>query len=199
MESKDLKHKVIIVEPNLIICEGIRVVVNSMAKFEVVDVITDFVASANKLNIVDADIVIINPDVIDYSKRALLKSYLSSFENKIFIALLSDIQDVSLTKHFASHIYICDDRETIESKLTSCVDNKNVVSDTDLSDLSDREKEILISVVNGLTNKEVADKHNISIHTVISHRKNISRKTGIKSVSGLTIYALINGLVEHNF
>ena len=45
-------------------------------------------------------------------------------------------------------------------------------------------------------NKEIASEFNISIHTVISHRKNISRKTGIKSVSGFVVYALLNNLIE---
>ena len=47
-----------------------------------------------------------------------------------------------------------------------------------------------------MLNKEIADHLNISIHTVISHRKNITRKTGIKTVSGLTVYALLNDLVD---
>ena len=46
------------------------------------------------------------------------------------------------------------------------------------------------------TNKEIADQYCISIHTVISHRKNIARKTGIKSVSGLTVYALLNRMID---
>ena len=45
-------------------------------------------------------------------------------------------------------------------------------------------------------NKEIADKLNVSVHTVISHRKNITRKTGIKSVAGLTIYAMVNNLID---
>ena len=49
-----------------------------------------------------------------------------------------------------------------------------------------------------MLNKEIADQYNISIHTVISHRKNISRKTGIKTVAGLTVYALLNGLIDIN-
>lgn len=65
-------------------------------------------------------------------------------------------------------------------------------------ELSDREKEILVSVAQGLINKEIADKHNISINTVITHRKNISRKTGIKTVAGLTVYAILNNLLEIN-
>ena len=65
-------------------------------------------------------------------------------------------------------------------------------------ELSDREKEILVSVAKGMLNKEIADQYNISIHTVISHRKNITRKTGIKTVAGLTVYALLNGLIDIN-
>ncbi len=63
-------------------------------------------------------------------------------------------------------------------------------------ELSEREKEILVSVAKGMINKEIADQYGISVYTVISHRKNITRKTGIKSVPGLTVYALLNGLVD---
>ena len=65
-------------------------------------------------------------------------------------------------------------------------------------ELSDREKEILVSVAQGLLNKEIADKHNISINTVITHRKNITRKTGIRTVPGLTVYAILNDLIDIN-
>ncbi len=64
--------------------------------------------------------------------------------------------------------------------------------------LSDREIEILVSVAQGLLNKEIADRHNISINTVITHRKNITRKIGIKTVAGLTVYAILNGYVDIN-
>ena len=50
----------------------------------------------------------------------------------------------------------------------------------------------------GLLNKEIADKHNISINTVITHRKNITRKIGIKTVPGLTAYAILNNLIDIN-
>ena len=65
-------------------------------------------------------------------------------------------------------------------------------------ELSAREKEILVSVAQGLLNKEIADKHHISINTVITHRKNITRKTGIKTVPGLTVYAILNNLIDIN-
>jgi DNA-binding CsgD family transcriptional regulator len=61
--------------------------------------------------------------------------------------------------------------------------------------ISDREKEVLRLVAVGLTNKEIGDKLFISSHTVITHRKNISAKLGIKTIAGLTMYALINHLI----
>ena len=62
--------------------------------------------------------------------------------------------------------------------------------------LSDREKEVIIGVVQGLLNKEIADRLCISTNTVITHRRNIARKLQIHSPAGLTIYAIVNGLVD---
>jgi regulator of cell morphogenesis and NO signaling len=66
----------------------------------------------------------------------------------------------------------------------------------DQEGLSQREREVLQLVACGFINKEIADKLYISLHTVISHRKNITRKLQIKTVAGLTIYALLNGLIS---
>ena len=63
-------------------------------------------------------------------------------------------------------------------------------------ELSAREIEVLVLITKGLINKEIADKLNIGLTTVITHRKNITEKLGIKSVSGLTIYAVMYGYVE---
>ena len=63
-------------------------------------------------------------------------------------------------------------------------------------DLSAREIEVLKLITKGFINKEIAEKLNISLTTVISHRKNITEKLGIKSVAGLTIYAVMNGYIE---
>ena len=65
-------------------------------------------------------------------------------------------------------------------------------------ELSNREIDVLVSVAKGMTNKEISDLLSISVHTVITHRKNIVKKTGIKSVAGLTVYALLNNLVEES-
>ena len=62
--------------------------------------------------------------------------------------------------------------------------------------LSDRERDVIIGVVQGLQNKEIADRLCISVNTVITHRRNIARKLQIHSPAGLTIYAIVNGLVD---
>lgn len=64
--------------------------------------------------------------------------------------------------------------------------------------LSEREKEVIIALVQGMANKEIAEHLCISVNTVITHRRNIARKLQIHSPAGLTIYAIINGLVDIN-
>lgn len=62
--------------------------------------------------------------------------------------------------------------------------------------LTDREIQVLRQIASGAINKEIADRLSISFNTVLTHRKNITAKTGIKTVSGLTFYAIINGYVS---
>lgn len=62
--------------------------------------------------------------------------------------------------------------------------------------LSDRETDVVVCIVQGMANKEIADKLFISVNTVITHRRNIARKLQIHSTAGLTIYAIVNGLVD---
>lgn len=64
--------------------------------------------------------------------------------------------------------------------------------------LTDREIEVMTLIVQGYINKEIADRLNIGLTTVITHRKNIMEKLGVKSVSALTIYAVMHGYVDIN-
>lgn len=70
-----------------------------------------------------------------------------------------------------------------------------VRKDETLGELSAREKEVLRKIAEGKTNKEIADSLFISVNTVITHRKNISSKLGIRSASGLSLYAAMNGIL----
>lgn len=62
--------------------------------------------------------------------------------------------------------------------------------------ISEREKEIIVCIVQGMSNKEIANQLFISVNTVITHRRNIARKLQIHSVAGLTIYAIANNLID---
>ncbi|MGM9869558.1 MAG: response regulator transcription factor [Sodaliphilus sp.] len=71
----------------------------------------------------------------------------------------------------------------------------NIPDDTVQNHLTPREMMVLQLVVQGFINKEIADQLHISINTVLTHRKNITAKLGIKSVSGLSVYAIMNGII----
>ena len=96
---------------------------------------------------------------------------------------------------FDGIISIADDIETICEKIKSL--SRRAESGTDSKEpLSNREKEIIAHVVKGMTNKEIADRLFLSVHTVITHRRNIARKLEIHSATGLTIYAIVNKIVD---
>ncbi len=87
------------------------------------------------------------------------------------------------------------DEASLISQLTKAVDQSRDTPNT-VNDLSQREIDVLSQVASGYTNKEIADNLNISVNTVLTHRKNITAKLGIKSVSGLSVYAMMNGYIN---
>lgn len=112
----------------------------------------------------------------------------------------SALYDLFITEQdFATHCAVEDDIlfplvRQLEKRPVKRVTKSTIHTPTEF--LSGREKEVLVQLVKGLQNKEIADKLNISVHTVITHRKNISKKLGIHSPAGLTVYAIANHLVE---
>ena len=124
----------------------------------------------------------------------------SAEEGSITYLLISVMSDLWHTEHdFADHCAIEDDilrPAMIKVKARKIQPKGNKTPETE--ELSEREKDVLIQVVRGLSNKEIADVLCISQHTVISHRKNITRKLNIHSTAGLTIYAIVNKLVDLN-
>lgn len=133
-------------------------------------------------------------------KNLILKSLPAECEGRQRIALLNYI--FHLQHDLERHSAVEDELMVPMARL---IENPHSVAPHPVSgkeeesgkdELSDREKEILVSVAQGLLNKEIADRLNISINTVITHRKNITRKTGIKTVAGLTVYAILNNLID---
>ena len=83
-------------------------------------------------------------------------------------------------------------------KILSCIEPDPHKENTQ-EELSARELEVLLCIVQGFTNKQIAEKLSISQHTVMSHRKNTMNKLGIKTVSGLTVYAIMNGYISADY
>ena len=89
------------------------------------------------------------------------------------------------------------ERQSRQSDVTKNITSMVFKGGADMGEaLSDREKDVIIGVVQGMQNKEIADHLCISVNTVITHRRNIARKLQIHSAAGLTIYAIVNGLVD---
>ena len=88
--------------------------------------------------------------------------------------------------------------EDLKAKAELEIENKSPkISDQEKAEtLSQREKEIITCVAKGMTNKEIADSLFLSIHTVTTHRRNITNKLQIHTPAGLTIYAIVNNLIK---
>ena len=93
-------------------------------------------------------------------------------------------------------IHLLEDKETLTRKIRDLLENQEEGhSETRAIELSPREITIVRLVSLGLTNRQIAERLYLSAHTVMTHRKNIISKLGIKSVSGLTIYAIVNNII----
>lgn len=143
-----------------------------------------------------ASLVVINPSTILESEYSLVdfERNIETFNSKA-IALLSSYPNVELEKRFIQTISLNDKLNNIIEKIEKSVE-KSESSDDVSNVLSEREKEVLRLIALGFSNKEIAYELNISVHTAISHRKNITAKLDVKSSSALTIYALINNIID---
>lgn len=185
---------IVIIEPSHIIVEGMRRILEGASDLSIIHV-------AGKMTGIDvhihkADVVILNPRVMASEEIPTLLHHLRKINDQInIIALHTHYESVNVMKHFEHIIELDSDTPSIIEKIRSAQASAGTTKQ-ESDDLSLREKEVLVAVAKGLTNKEIADSLNISIHTVIAHRKNISSKIGIKSIPGLTLYAMTNGLLE---
>ena len=188
--------RIIICEASEIITAGLVSIISSMADFDVVMRINNPESLSERILTSDANILIINPNLLGYTDRSLPIQLTKEYPQLLVVALVSTHVDPSQLKPYNGIIEISDTKMKVINTLNQIVQNSEHGDKGDDVELSKREIDVLIAVAKGMMNKEIADQMNISIHTVISHRKNITRKTGIKSVSGLTVYALLNNLID---
>ena len=196
---KTVHKKVLLIIPSKIVARGIEAVLSELGEFRVEGILSDLShASEARLRNMDADVIIIDPLVFDYVSRSNVRTRLAEHSNAAVVALKTVSLEDEQIRQFDGTISMYDDPVTVVRKLRESLASHEEIPDSEGHDLSQREKEILVCVAKGMLNKEIADHCNLSIHTVITHRKNITRKTGIKTIAGLTVYALLNNLIDSN-
>ena len=186
--------KITVAEPSVIIRSGIIAVIGSAEnlKAEIYEV-SEIDQLRNVLSWQHPDILLVNPASLGLFPLQQLKKDTGNPDMKC-VALQFAFTDHAALKSYDDAISVYDSAETVNDKLARLVSEPE--RDKRHESLSGREKEVIACVVQGMTNKQIADKLFISTHTVITHRRNISAKLGIHSPAGLTIYAIVNKLVE---
>lgn len=187
---------IIIVESSEIIFEGISgILTNTNQIFNIKQ--ANNLGELEQLNLrAKADIVIINPQLIQNQIKEF-QSVKKDLPGTHWIGIVYSFIDPLILSALDEIVNINDKPEKIIAFVQKLLISPDQSDDQFHQEtLSERETDVLKLLVGGNANKEIADKLNISTHTVISHRKNISQKTGIKSVSGLTIYAVVKNIIS---
>jgi DNA-binding NarL/FixJ family response regulator len=192
----DLSVKIAIAEPSVILRSGLAAALKRIQGIHIqVFEISSIDLLANYIRLHKPGVLILNPaywGIVDLHK---LKEESGNKELKCF-AFLSCLTDENILKQYDERISIYDSVDQLKDKLNKLFETPIEETTDDAEILSQREKEILTCVVKGQTNKEIAQSLFLSTHTVITHRRNIVRKLEIHSTAGLTIYAIVNKLVE---
>lgn len=191
---------VLVVEPSEIICEGLRSVLSGSGNYNVLAPMHDAAGLMERIPIIRPDVLIINPTLLSSTPKQQLASIVQLRSAMPIVALVYQYVERSVLELFTHAIDIRQSRSVVLSVLHNSLSDKKresqPVEEQENYELSDRETDVLVLVAKGLSSKEIANKLNISVHTVNSHRKNITHKTGIKSVAGLAVYAMIHNLME---
>lgn len=191
-------YRIVLLEPSEIIAAGLRKILGG-SEFRILDPTGNDIRSVmDSIDRTAPDIVLVNPSLLsDSVRRTSLRTAFPQLQERVVAAFVHTLFDEEQMRGFDTVISIFDSAQQVLRKLRKALESTGTAQNqNDGYELSEREREILVSVARGKTNKEIADQHNISIHTVISHRKNISRKTGIKTIAGLTVYALLNNMID---
>ena len=189
--NNNVSVKIAVAETSVIIRSGLTTVLKRLPNLNVMPIEVSSPESLQSyIHLHTPDILIVNPAFGGWFDLPAFKVENGKVETK-YLALVCSVIDSNSLKEYDDHLSICDDPETIATKI-----NQLLCTDDEEEKESEQEKEIITCVVKGMTNKAIADQLYLSIHTVITHRRNIARKLQIHSPAGLTIYAIVNKLVE---
>lgn len=193
--------KIAIAEPAELMRIGLGTILKRFSGFQIQLVeLAQGSAWKDSLRLHHPDILIVNPIIPGYQDLQQIKEE-TGCETMKCIALVAAPIEVTQLQHYDEQIHVYDSSQTIRYKLESLFheeEDEEYKENEDENQLSSREKEIVICVVKGMTNREIADRLFLSTHTVVTHRRNITRKLQIHSPSGLTVYAIVNKLVTLN-
>ena len=186
---------IVLIESSFLLRSGIENLLKELQGLHLVEVYDGSEKHLiEKINALKPDCIILNPEMLNDS----LNSFVLSMNNgATLIGLIRNTPPPQVMSRFKYHLNIKDDKHELINNLKNIIglrkSNKKKASEN--QSLSKREVTILKHITLGLTNQEVAEKLFISVHTVMTHRKNITKKLGIKTVSGLTVYALLNKII----
>ncbi len=188
--------KILIFEKRYLIAEGLFSIIKKIENSLDIILINDFIQF--KYNIIEKapDLLFINQDLLPNLSD---KTNIAKLQNTK-IVLITTNKTISFNQFLIiEKLQITESKDSIATKINNIIEQyiDNLKNENDNNgDISARESEIVKYIAKGNTNKQIAKLLFISPHTVITHRKNITNKLGIKSVSGLTIYAILNNLIE---
>lgn len=190
-----MKHlSILLIEPSFIFREGIKTLLSQMNQDFTIEEVDHFVEDLPKIiRKASANFILINPSMIH-------SEVIFPHPNGIrivYVAILSEITDLKIISKFDFSFEITSEKQTLTKLFGKSIEKSIGISKIlNNNTLSERENSILKLVALGFTNNEIGGKLFISAQTVMTHRKNITRKLGIKTVSGLTVYAILNNLIK---
>lgn len=193
--SREEQHNIIVAETSPIIAAGFASCLQRMPGIHVHPLeVSEPSELAETVRRQNPKLVIVNPSFGGAFVPEHLRISCPGCDFKVVAIEVAPL-DRHVRSLYDETVSVVDDLDTLSAKLSPmCRETEPRCDEKDV--LSQREKEILVEVVKGLTNKEIADRLYLSVHTVITHRRNIARKLEIHSATGLTIYAIVNRLVD---
>ncbi len=186
----------IIAEQSEIIRKGLLHIIEGFNLFTGIREVTCVAALRDAILRHHPNLVIVNPSLVNSDALDSLRDIIPDKKLRIAAMVYSLFDDEHINR-FDEVIMINDNRTKLQKRLQNIIDKtpgKALPKPEEA--LSARELDVLRLLVKGMSNKEISEKLFISTHTVISHRKNITQKLSIKSVAGLTVYAILNEIIS---
>lgn len=192
------KSKILLVEPSRIVAEGITKIISDSGLFGQMSQLATVEHLEDYLQSIHPDVLIVNPLLIAPDKMSDVVALLQRYPSLKTMSFCTQLVDSAMLSKFHTYADLYTNPSHFVKIIRDLTEQKAEKTKSKVYDdsLSKREVEILVLVAQGLMNKEIADRLNISLNTVITHRKNIMKKTGIKSVAGLTSYALMHNYIS---